>query len=333
MPLVLEKRMVKSKEARLQHPATIVRPESVENVRDCIRWALKHGLGLTVVGGGHSAHCLRSNVVAIDMSAFDDVHVLRGVEKDEKEDASSGALVVVGAGCKTDDIISKTLSEDLTVPLGSRPSVGIGLCLQGGIGHLTRLHGLTCDNIVGAVMVSVASGEIFYVGGVPSEHRPVGASRPDNEADVLWALKGAGTNFGVVISVIVKAHPAPTYVTRNWVLPLSGKADAKRRLRDFDEIVAKECDSLCSADAYLYWENGRLNLGMTTYEILTSSTPPTISRSKPEGDIWGTESNFKTMNGLEAFEAEMYMSAMHGGHGGGKTSSFKRCVSQGYWKV
>ncbi|CAG5166451.1 uncharacterized protein ALTATR162_LOCUS6927 [Alternaria atra] len=326
MPLVLEKRMVKSKEARLQHPATIVRPESVENVRDCIRWALKHGLGLTVVGGGHSAHCLRSNVVAIDMSAFDDVHVLRGVEKDEKEDTSSGALVVVGAGCKTDDIISKTLSEDLTVPLGSRPSVGIGLCLQGGIGHLTRLHGLTCDNIVGAVMVSVASGEIFYVGGVPSEHRPVGASRPDNEADVLWALKGAGTNFGVVISVIVKAHPAPTYVTRNWVLPLSGKADAKRRLRDFDEIVAKECDSLCSADAYLYWENGRLNLGMTTYEILTSSTPPTISRSKPEGDIWGTESNFKTMNGSEAFEAEMYMSAMHGGHGGGKTSSFKRCV-------
>jgi adenine phosphoribosyltransferase/phosphomevalonate kinase len=323
---VIEKKPVKNKEARLQRPATVVRPVTVENVQSCVQWALKHEMGLTVVGGGHNAHCLKSNVVAIDMSAFGSVHVLTGREKEEGDVAGSSPLAVVGAGCKTDDIISKTLKEGFTVPLGSRPSVGVGLALQGGIGHLTRPYGLTCDNIVGAVMVSVASGEVIHVGCVPSEHLPKGASRPENEADILWALKGAGTSFGVIVSITFKAYSAPTFVTRNWVLPLSDNADAKRRIREFDDIVAKGCDDCCSADAYLYWEDARLNLGITTFEITSSSATPTTTRSKPKGDIWGTESKFETMNGVKAFGAEMYMSAMHGGHGGGKTSSFKRCV-------
>lgn len=323
---MLEEKLVKNKEARLQRPAAIVRPDTVEKVQYCVQWALEHGLGLTVVGGGHSTHCLRSNVVGIDMSAFDSVHVLKKVGYEEDQDATSTPLVVVGAGCKTDDIIGRTLDEGLTIPLGSRPSVGAGLWLQGGIGHLTRLDGLTCDNIVGAVLISVTSGEIFYVGCVPIEHLPKGTHRPKNEADILWALKGAGTNFGIVLSVTFKAYSAHTFVTRNWVLPLSENAEAKCKIREFDEIVAKGCSEFCSADAYLYWEDGRLNLGITTFSSTASSPSPMTIMSKRERDIWGTDSDIKIMNGVEAFGAEMYMSAMHGGHGGGKTSSFKRCV-------
>ncbi|KAI4914033.1 hypothetical protein J4E90_005753 [Alternaria incomplexa] len=235
--------------------------------------------------------------------------------------------MIAGAGCKTDTIISKTLAEGLTVPLGSRPSVGAGLWLQGGIGHLTRLYGLTCDNIVGAVLISVASGEIFYVGRVPSEHLPKEARLPENDTDILWALRGAGTNFGIVLSVTLRAYHAHSFSTRNWVIPLSDSAEAKRRLWEFDEKVAKGCSEFCSADAYLYFENGGLNLGITTFTPADASYPsPMTIMPKREGDIWGTDSDNKIMDGVEAFDAEMYMSKMHGGHGNSKTSSFKRCV-------
>jgi FAD/FMN-containing dehydrogenase len=128
------------------------------------------------------------------------VHVHRGEESGEN--TASRSLVVAQAGCTTKDIIRKTMEVGLTVPLGARPGVGAGLWLQGGIGHLARLHGLTCDAIVGAVVVSIKDGkQVFWVGEVPSQHRPAGAIRPENEAEILWAIKGAGTNFGIVLSV------------------------------------------------------------------------------------------------------------------------------------
>ncbi|KAM6518862.1 hypothetical protein FSOLCH5_007627 [Fusarium solani] len=149
------------------------------------------------------------------MSTFDKLHILKG------EGSDPGSLVVAEAGCKTGDIIQKTMEEGLTVPLGSRPRVGAGLWLQGGIGHLSRLHGLSCDAIVGAVMVSVDSGKVLCIGNVPSQHRPADAVRPDDEDDLLWVLKGAGTNFGIVISVTFKTHAAPTYLVRNWMPSLT----------------------------------------------------------------------------------------------------------------
>jgi FAD/FMN-containing dehydrogenase len=89
------------------------------------------------------------------MSAFNHIHIVPA-------EASAGLdpdpLIVVGAGCTTGDIIRTTTAANLTIPLGSRPSVDAGLWLQGGIGHLSRLHGLACDSIVGVVVVSVASG-------------------------------------------------------------------------------------------------------------------------------------------------------------------------------
>jgi hypothetical protein len=76
MPLVMGDRTVKNREAHLHHPATIVRPTEVQHVQECVRWALKHGVGLTVLGGGHSGHCLWPNVVSVDLGAFDQVHIV-----------------------------------------------------------------------------------------------------------------------------------------------------------------------------------------------------------------------------------------------------------------
>ena len=313
---------VKNREARLHHPALIMRPTEIQHVQQCVRWALKHGAGLIVLGGGHSGHCLWPNVVSIDMAAFDQIHILTAGKDGGDSCSNSNSLVVVEAGCKTGDIIRKTMAAGVTVPLGARPSVGAGLYLQGGIGHLSRLHGLACDAIVGAIIVSVVSGQIFCVGHVPSDHRPADAIRPENESELLWAIKGAGTNFNLVVSVTFKSYPAPIHTTRKWVVPLSDSLKARRKLNDFDD-VATQLPPNCSADAYLFWEAGQLHLGVTMFESSTTGLP---NPPMPIDASWGPEETTKTVDGVGLFDAEMYVSGMHGGHGSGKTSSFKRCL-------
>ncbi|BCR85816.1 uncharacterized protein ACHE_21274A [Aspergillus chevalieri] len=327
VPLSKGEKMVKNREAHLHHPASIVRPTEVQHVQQCVRWALKHGFSLIVIGGGHSGHCLWSNVVSVDMGAFDQVHILTD-ENGGVSGSKSIPLIVAEAGCKTGDIVRKTMAAGMTVPLGSRPSVGAGLWLQGGIGHLARMYGLTCDAIIGAVVVSVDSSQVLCIGCVPSQHCPAGAVRPENESDLLWAIKGAGTNIGIVVSVTFKAYMAPTHLTRNWVVPLSDNLKARLKLSDFDNFVARKLPKNCSADAYLYWDIGQLHLGVTMFESstarLTSETPtPTPI---PVDTILGPEHNFKVVDSVGLFEAEMYMSGMHSGHSGSKTSSFKRCL-------
>jgi adenine phosphoribosyltransferase len=330
VPLLEGDLKVKNREARLHYPASIFRPTEIRHVQDCIRWALKHGVGLTVVGGGHSGHCLWDNVVAVDMGAFDQVHVLQARNGGAESGFDCTPLVVAEAGCKTGDIIRNAMAMGITVPLGARPSVGAGLWLQGGIGHLARMYGLACDAIVGAVIVSVDSSQVFCIGHVPSQHQPVGAVRPGNETDLLWGIKGAGTNFGIVVSVTFKAFPSPTYSVRNWIAPLNDSLEAQVKLSEFDEYVARRLPRNCSADAYLYWDIGQLRLGVTMFESFetrpSSETPIPFPLPTSSGTILGPEDNFKFVDGVGLFEAEMYMSGMHGGHGGSRTSSFKRCL-------
>ncbi|KAL0929562.1 phosphoribosyl transferase domain protein [Colletotrichum truncatum] len=327
VPVVINK-TVKNRKARLSCPATIMRPTEIQHVQNCVQWALNHDVGLTVIGGGHSGHCLWPNVVAVDMAAFDRLHVLTQGEDVEEPRSSSGCLVIAEAGCTTGDIVRKTMAAGLTVPLGARPSVGAGLWLQGGIGHLARLHGLTCDAVVGAVIVSVDSGQVLCVGHVPRQHQPAGAVRPENEKDLLWAMKGAGTNFGIVVSVTFMAYAAPTFTTRDWIIPMRDSLEVRRRLREFDQSVASNLPRNCSADAYLYWDAGQLYLGVTLFEStttgLTSSTSAPILTLLTQ--VLGSEANCRLLDSVGLFEAEMYMTEMHGGHVGGKTSSFKRCL-------
>jgi len=129
---------VKNREARLHHPASIVRPIELRHVQQCVRWALKHGVGLTVVGGGYSSHCLWSNVVSVDMGAFDKVYILTAGDAGGQSGSESVSSVVAEAGCETGDIVRKTMAAGVTVPLGSCSSVGAELWLQGGIGHFVR---------------------------------------------------------------------------------------------------------------------------------------------------------------------------------------------------
>lgn len=324
VPMVTASRMIKNREARTHSPAAIMRPTTVCQVQQCVQWALQHELSLTVIGGSHGGQCLWPNIVAVDMSHFDKIHILEFERTTQEAAAGGGCLAIVESGCKTGDIISETMTAGVTIPLGSRPSVGAGLWLQGGIGHLARQFGLACDSIVGAVLVSAESGKVFYVGEVPSRHRPTWASRPNNENEILWAIRGAGTNFGIVINVTFRTQEALKYLARNWILPLLGDLDARLKLQHFDVEVASKLPQNCSADAYLYCEAGKLQLGITTFESFTNElhlvNPIIIDAAL------GPEHSRKVVDGVGLFDTEMYMSGMHGGHGNGKTSSFKRCL-------
>ncbi|KAJ0103739.1 hypothetical protein J7T55_011009 [Diaporthe amygdali] len=324
VPLLKEDKVIKNPEARLHRAASIVKPTEVQNVQRCVRWAMKHRVGLTLLGGGHSGHCLWPNVVSVDMSAFDQIHILTDEEDREGSRSDPAPVVIAGAGCKTGDIVRETMAVGLTVPLGSRPSVGAGLWLQGGIGHLARLYGLASDAIIGAVVVSVDSGEILCLGHVPTPHRPAAAKRPQHETDMLWAIKGAGTNFGIVISATFKAFAAPDYLLRTWLIPLSDAQWARNKLADFDTVVASRLPRSCSADAYLYWDDGQVHLGVTVLEASTEG--PTFRMPTSMLTFLGAEHSHKAVDGVGLFETDLYLCGMHGGHGGGKTYSFKRCV-------
>ncbi|KAK7704376.1 hypothetical protein SLS64_008563 [Diaporthe eres] len=326
IPLAKSHRTVKNRQALLHHPLPVVQPKEIKDVQFAIRWALECNLSLTVVGGGHSGHCLWPNVVAVDMSAFNQIHIVYG---DQYEgNPTFGPVIVAGTGCKTGDIIRKAMAEGLTVPLGSRPSVGAGMWLQGGIGHLARLYGLACDAIVGAVIVSVKDHEqILCVGHVPSRHKPPGSMKPENDAELLQAIKGAGTNFGIVVSVIFQTYAAPTYRARNWVVKLGDSLKAQEKISEFVRLIAKELPQTNSADAYLFWEDGKLRLGVTIFESSTDGSTSSFEEASTMASfLWGPGDDLKVTDGVDLFDAGMYVSRMHGGHGGGKTSSFKRCV-------
>lgn len=316
-------RNVKSPEARYARPAAILRPTEIQHIQKCVQWAVKCGLNLTVFGGGHSVQCLRSNVIAIDMSALDQIHIVSDINN-----RGGGLFAVVQSGCKSGVVISKGMEQGVTVPLGARPSVGAGLWLQGGIGHVSRLHGLACDSVVGAVLVSVETAELLVVGDVPSEHIPDDAVRPSNEDEVLWAVKGAGTNFGVVVSVVFKTFPAPLAAVSNWFAPSSGNAEAASTLVQLDEI-SQALPPDYSLDGFLYHHGDQLQIGVTLFRTSSTQIPP--------DDYFAAETRLSAILGpkngptniadsVQLFDADMYVSGMHGGHGGGKTSAFKRCV-------
>lgn len=167
-----------------KRPRYILRCKTVEDVQAAIAFAKAGGLPLAIRGGGHNGPGLGScdDGVVIDLSPLKSVEV----------DAQS-RIVRVGAGCTQGEVDAVTSGHGLAVPAGIVSSTGIsGLTLGGGHGYLTRKHGLTIDNLLEAEVV-LADG------------RCVMASDAEN-ADLFWALKSGGGNFGVVTRFGFRAH-------------------------------------------------------------------------------------------------------------------------------
>jgi hypothetical protein len=104
---------------------------------------------------------------------------------------------------------------------------------------------------------------------------------------------------------------------------LINEVDVQQKLTEFGTFAETlGCES--SVDAYLYWECESLHLGIAMIEIVT--TGDIFSSRSAACALWGPPVVVKAVDGIGLFDAELYISTIHGGHAGGKTSSFKRCI-------
>jgi FAD/FMN-containing dehydrogenase len=166
-------------------PRLIARCTSAADVITAVNFGRDNGLLIAIRGGGHNGPGLGScdGGLVIDLSPMKSVHV-----------NPATATVRVDPGCTQGDMDHATHAFGLAVPAGIVSTTGIaGLTLGGGTGYLTRAYGLAIDNLVEADVV-LADG------------RFVTANEKQN-ADLFWALRGGGGNFGVVTSFVFRAHP------------------------------------------------------------------------------------------------------------------------------
>jgi len=173
-----------------KRPAVIARCSSPADVARVVGFARAQDLPLAVRGGGHNGGGLGS----VDDGVVADLSPLRSVSVDP-----GTRTVRVGGGCTWAEVDAATHEHGLAVPCGVISTTGVGgLTLGGGIGHLTRGCGLTIDNLLAAEVV-LADGQ------------RVRASADEN-AELFWALRGGGGNFGVVTEFTFQAHPVSEIV-------------------------------------------------------------------------------------------------------------------------
>lgn len=194
-----------------KRPALIVRCVDVADVIYAVNFGRDNRLTVAVRGGGHNGPGLGTcdDGLVIDLSR------MRGIWVDP-----SDKTVRVQGGCVWGDVDHATHAFGLAVPSGIIASTGVGgLTLGGGIGSLARTYGLTIDNLLSVDMV-LADGKF------------VTASATEN-ADLFWAVRGGGGNFGVVTSFLFKANSVQTVYGGPMLWPLEKAADVFHFWQDF----------------------------------------------------------------------------------------------------
>jgi FAD/FMN-containing dehydrogenase len=168
-----------------RRPALIARCLGVADVVTCVNFARDHGLILSMKGGGHNI----AGLAVCDGGLMLDMSRMRGVWVDPATRTARAQ-----AGCLLGDVDRETQVHGLAAVLGFVSNTGIaGLTLGGGFGYLSRRFGWTSDNVLSVELVT-------------ADGRVVRASEREN-ADLFWALRGGGGNFGAVTGFEYKLHP------------------------------------------------------------------------------------------------------------------------------
>jgi FAD/FMN-containing dehydrogenase len=195
-----------------RRPALIAQCASPEDVGRALAYARSEGLPVAVRAGGHSV----AGMSLVDGGVVIDVRPMDSVEVDADRRTARA-----GGGATWSAFDRATQAHGLATTGGRVSTTGVaGLTLGGGSGWLERSLGLSCDNLVGAELVT-ADGRIVGVD-------------EGSEPELLWALRGGGGNFGVVTSFEMKLHPVGPDLFGGLAVfdPAHGRA-LLRAFRDF----------------------------------------------------------------------------------------------------
>jgi FAD/FMN-containing dehydrogenase len=204
-----------------RRPELIVRPIDLADVVTAVLFAREANLPVAIRGGGHgvAGHCIGDGSLVVDL------RLMRQVVVDPESRTAT-----CGGGSLWEDLDTPSQRQGLATPGGTFGDTGIaGLTLGGGIGHLTPSYGLTLDNLLRATVV-VADGSVLS------------ASENEN-AELFWALRGGGGNFGVVVDFTFRLHPVGLLLGGSLDYLLE---DATVVLPVWRDVMANAPDSLAS---------------------------------------------------------------------------------------
>lgn len=203
-----------------KRPALVVRCIGPSDVMQAMRFARQHDLLVAVRAGGHNI----AGKAVCDGGMLIDLSKMRAVRVDR---AAKTAWVEPGATLR--DFDRETQAFGMTTPVGINSTTGIsGLTLGGGFGWTTRKFGMSIDNLIAADVVT-------------AEGKMIRASEKDN-AELFWALRGGGGNFGIVTGFEFRLHPlGPQVLSGLIVHPFK---DAPSLLPEYRKFVASAPDEL-----------------------------------------------------------------------------------------
>jgi FAD/FMN-containing dehydrogenase len=180
-----------------RRPAAVVHPADPADIVRAMEITRDAGLPLSVRCGGHSpaGHGVCHDGIVLDLSALRTLDI-----------EAEGRTAWVGAGMTAGEYTAVTAQHGLVTGFGDAPSVGIGgITLAGGVGFLHRRFGLTIDNLLAAEIVT-ADGRTRLVDA-------------DSDADLFWAIRGGGGNFGVVTRLRFRLQPLDQVYGGMLILP------------------------------------------------------------------------------------------------------------------
>jgi FAD/FMN-containing dehydrogenase len=220
-----------------QNPGAIARCTGSADVALAVRFAAENGIDLAVRGGGH---CF-AGTGSCEGGLVIDTSLLKGIQVHPAK-----RTVVAQPGLLQGEFDAETQAFGLAVTGSQESYIGIGgLTLGGGLGWLARYRGLLADNLLTADIV-LASGEVR-------------TASPEDDAELFWAIRGGGGNFGVATSFTYKLYPQGPCLAGLLAFPISETVAVTRAL---DEYNATAPDALTTSFAFLTTPEGERAVGL-----------------------------------------------------------------------
>lgn len=237
-------------------PALVARCRGNADVLAALRFARTRGLEIAVRSAGNNYN----GYSTIDGGVVIDLGLMRGVRID-----AAAQCARVGGGTLTGDVLREAALTELAPCIGIMGATGMGILLGGGFGHLRNRAGWGADNIVAADVVT-------------ADGRLVRASVDENP-DLLWALRGAGANFGVVTSLDLALHAMPARIVSGAMV--WGEDRLEEAMRFLAEFSAHASEDF-SMTAWL-----KLGDDPEAGGVMQAEAPPMKLRNRPTVEmIW-----------------------------------------------